>query len=154
MVNSNGGRGMWKKITFTDNRFTTVLIRFMVGFIFFTEGIQKIQFPRVRGAGRFADMGLPAPEFLSYFVASFEVLCGALILVGLLTRLAVLPIIIIMISAIVLTKFPILIEENFWVMMYLSKIDFAMLIGALFLFIEGSGRWSVDHRLFNRRTTA
>ena len=139
---------MWDWITKTDNRMTTVLIRFMVGSIFFTEGIQKIQFPHLRGAGRFKDMGLPAPEFLSYFVASFEVLCGALILLGLFTRLAAIPIIFIMVGAIVLVKLPILLDENFWVMMYISKIDFAMLIGAVFLMIEGGGRWSMDRKLF------
>jgi putative oxidoreductase len=144
--------GMWEKITFTDNRNTTFLIRFMVGFIFFTEGIQKFLFPHLRGAGRFEDMGLPAPEFLSYFVASFEVLCGAMILLGLLTRLAAIPIIFIMVVAIVVVKLPVLLEENFWVMMFISKIDFAMLIGAVYLFIEGSGRWSVDNKLFYKET--
>lgn len=140
--------GMWEKITFTDNRNTTCLIRLMVGFIFFTEGLQKFLFPHLRGAGRFEDMGLPAPEFLSYFVASFEVLCGAMVLLGLLTRLAAIPIIFIMVVAIVVVKLPVLLEENFWVMLYISKIDFAMLIGAVYLFIEGSGRWSVDNKLF------
>ncbi len=142
------GMGMWEKITLTDNRNTTFLIRFMVGFIFFTEGVQKFLFPHLRGAGRFEDMGLPAPEFLSYFVASFEVLCGAMILLGLLTRLAAIPIIFIMVVAIVVVKLPVLMDENFWVMLYITKIDFAMLIGAIYLFIEGSGRWSVDNKLF------
>jgi len=144
---------MWERITATDNRSTTVLIRFMVGFIFFTEGFQKFLFPQVRGAGRFEQMGMPAPEFLSYFVASFEVVCGALILLGLLTRLAAIPIIFIMLVVIIMTRLPILINENFWVMMYISKIDFAMLIGAVYLFIEGSGRWSVDRKLFFRQST-
>lgn len=139
---------MWERIIATDSRNTTVLIRFMVGFIFFTEGFQKFLFPQVRGAGRFEQMGMPAPEFLSYFVASFEVICGALILLGLLTRLAAVPIIFIMLVVIIMTRLPILINENFWVMMYISKIDFAMLIGAIYLFIEGSGRWSVDRKLF------
>jgi putative oxidoreductase len=142
---------MWDKITATDNRSTTVLIRFMVGFIFFTEGFQKFLFPQVRGAGRFEQMGMPAPEFLSYFVASFEVVCGALILAGLLTRLAAIPIIFIMLVVIVMARLPTLMYENFWIMMYISKIDFAMLIGAVFLFLEGSGRWSVDQKLFLKK---
>lgn len=139
---------MWERIIANDHRSTTVLIRFMVGFIFFTEGFQKFLFPHVRGAGRFEQMGMPAPEFLSYFVASFEVVCGILILLGLLTRLAAIPIIFIMLVVIIMTRLPILINENFWVMVYISKIDFAMLIGAIYLFIEGSGRWSVDQKLF------
>lgn len=142
---------MWDKITATDSRNTTILIRFMVGFIFFTEGIQKFLFPHIRGAGRFEQMGMPAPEFLSYFVASFEVVCGALILIGLLTRLAAIPIIFIMLVVIVMTRLPTLMYENFWIMMYISKIDFAMLIGAIFLFLEGSGRLSVDQKLFLKK---
>lgn len=144
---------MWERIIANDRRSTTVLIRFMVGFIFFTEGFQKFLFPHVRGAGRFEQMGMPAPEFLSYFVASFEVVCGVLILLGLLTRLAAIPIIFIMLVVIIMTRLPTLINENFWVMMYISKIDFAMLIGAIYLFIEGSGRWSVDRKLFFKQTT-
>jgi putative oxidoreductase len=124
----------------------------MVGFIFFTEGFQKFLFPQARGAGRFEQMGMPAPEFLSYFVATFEVVCGALILLGLLTRLAAIPIIFIMLVVITMTRLPVLVNENFWVMMYISKIDFAMLIGAIYLFIEGSGRWSVDQKLFLKKT--
>lgn len=144
---------MWEKITATDSRSTTILIRFMVGFIFFSEGFQKFLFPHVRGAGRFEEMGIPTPEFLSYFVATFEVICGAMILLGLLTRLAAVPIIFIMLVVIILTRLPTLVYENFWVMMYISKIDFAMLIGAIYLFIEGSGRWSVDQKLFFRQSS-
>lgn len=141
---------MWNRIITTDNRNSTILIRVMVGFIFFTEGFQKFLFPSQLGAGRFEQMGLPTPEFLSPFVASFEILCGALILLGIATRLAVIPIIFIMVGAIVITKLPIILAENFWVMMYISKIDFAMLIGALYLLIEGGGRWSLDRRLFEQ----
>ncbi|MEX1213307.1 MAG: DoxX family protein [Balneolaceae bacterium] len=144
---------MFNRITATNDKSSTVLIRSMVGFIFFTEGLQKFLFPHIRGAGRFEEMGLPVPEFLSYFVASFEVLCGALILLGLLTRIAAVPIIFIMLSAIILTKLPILVEENFWVMVYISKIDMAMLIGSLFLLMEGGGRWSLDRRFFSSRSS-
>jgi uncharacterized membrane protein YphA (DoxX/SURF4 family) len=59
----------------------------MVGFVFLSEGIQKILFPATRGAGRFIKIGLPAPEFLGYFVPAFEIVCGQLILIGLFFQL-------------------------------------------------------------------
>lgn len=60
----------------------TLLIRLMVGFVFFTEGLQKFIYPALRGAGRFESIGFPFAHFLGYWVGTFETLCGALILVG------------------------------------------------------------------------
>lgn len=131
----------------TDNSKTTILVRLMVGVIFFSEGIQKFLFPDTLGAGRFAKIGLPAPEFLADFVGFFEILCGALILAGLLTRLASIPLIIIMMVAIATTKADLLAKEGFWEMMHGSRTDWAMLMGALFLLIEGAGFFSLDKRL-------
>lgn len=127
---------------------SVVLIRLMVGLVFLSEGIQKFLFPDVRGAGRFEKIGLPEPEMLSYFVASFEVLCGVFIVVGLLTRLAVLPTITIMLVAIFTTKLPMLSEDGFWQMAHAARTDFAMLLGSLYLLCVGSGPWSYD-RLLN-----
>ncbi len=80
----------------TDRAATTLLIRLMVGLVFLSEGIQKFLFPGQRGAGRFEKIGLPEPEFLGAFVGSLEILCGALVLLGLLTRLAAIPLLLIM----------------------------------------------------------
>jgi uncharacterized membrane protein YphA (DoxX/SURF4 family) len=82
---------MFKKIIITDNSKTTILLRLIVGAVFLSEGIQKFLFPELRGAGRFAKIGFPSPEFLGDFVGFFEILCGALLLLGLLTRLASIP---------------------------------------------------------------
>lgn len=123
-----------------------VLIRLAVGAVFLSEGIQKFLFPGDpdRGAARFAKIGLPEPEFLASFVASFEVVCGALILLGLLTRLAVIPITVIMVVAIMTTKIPILVDRGFWDMAHAARTDFAMLLGSVFLLAVGAGPWSVD----------
>jgi uncharacterized membrane protein YphA (DoxX/SURF4 family) len=119
----------------------------MVGAVFLSEGIQKFLFPDTLGAGRFAKIGLPAPEFLGNFVGCFEILCGILILAGLFTRLASIPLIIIMLVAIATTKADVLAKEGFWEMMHGSRTDWAMLLGAIFLLIEGGGLWSLDKRL-------
>ena len=112
-----------------------------------SEGIQKFLFPGEIGAGRFAKIGLPSPEFLGPFVGTFEIVCGFLVVLGLLTRLAVLPLIVIMIVAISSTKVPILLEKGFWVMAHESRTDFAMLLGSVFLLSVGAGSWSIDERL-------
>ena len=136
-----------KRFLYTDADPTIILIRLMVGAVFLSEGIQKYLFPELRGAGRFEKIGLPNPEFLGHFVGLFEVLCGLLILIGLLTRLSAIPTLIIMIVAIASTKSIVLAEEGFWPMMHGSRTDWAMLLGSIFLIIRGGGKWSVD-RIF------
>jgi uncharacterized membrane protein YphA (DoxX/SURF4 family) len=69
-----------------------------------SEGIQKFLFSDLVGAGRFVKIGFENAEFLAYFVACFEIGCGILLLNGLLTRLASIPLLIIMATAIVSTK--------------------------------------------------
>jgi putative oxidoreductase len=129
---------------------TVVLIRLMVGAVFLSEGLQKFLFPAEVGAGRFAKIGLPWPELLGPFVGSFEIVCGTLVLVGLFTRLAVLPLLTIMAVALYSTKLPILLKSGFWKMAHEARTDFSMTLGALFLLIVGAGAWSVDAWLNKR----
>lgn len=135
------------KLNATKASASVILIRLMVGLVFLSEGIQKFLFPAVRGAGRFEKIGLPEPEMLSYFVASFEVVCGVFIVIGMLTRLAVLPTITIMCVAIFTTKLPMLSEDGFWQMAHAARTDFAMLLGSLYLLCVGAGPWSGDRML-------
>jgi putative oxidoreductase len=137
----------YKKLAATDNDGTTLLIRLMVGAVFLSEGIQKFLFENTLGGGRFAKIGLPAPEFLGPFVGSAEIFFGSLLLFGLLTRLSSIPIIIIMLVAIFTTKGKVLAEEGFWEMMHGSRTDWAMLLGGFFLFVKGGGKWSIDKKL-------
>ena len=129
-----------------------ILIRAMVGLVFLSEGIQKFLYPEIRGAGRFLKIGLPSPEFLSYFVASFEIVCGILIVLGLFTRLAVLPTITIMLVAIFSTKIPMLSEDGFWSMAHAARTDFSMLLGSIYLLIVGAGPLSIDAVLFWKKS--
>ncbi|WP_417363812.1 DoxX family protein [Galbibacter sp.] len=136
---------MFQKIIHSNSSKTTIIIRLIVGTVFLSEGIQKFLYPAVRGAGRFEKIELPSPEFLGTFVGSFEVVCGVLILLGLLTRLASIPTLIIMLVAIATTKSEILANDGFWAVMHASRTDWAMLLGSLFLIIQGGGNWSVDN---------
>ncbi|GGF28589.1 DoxX family protein [Flavobacterium limi] len=135
---------MMQKLIHTNDSKTTIIIRLLVGAVFLSEGIQKFLFPETLGAVRFAKIGLPFPEYLGNIVGSFEILCGILVLIGLFTRLASIPIIIIMLAAITTTKTEIFKNDGFWKMLHESRTDWAMLLGAIFLLMEGSGRWSVD----------
>lgn len=135
---------MLKRMIQTSNSKSVFMIRLMVGVVFLSEGIQKFLFPAIRGAGRFEKIGLPSPEFLGSFVGSFEIVCGLLILIGLYTRLASIPLIIIMLVAISTTKVDILLNDGFWMMMHAARTDYAMLLGSLFLLLKGAGQWSMD----------
>lgn len=142
---------MLNKIIQTDHSKTTIIIRLIVGAVFLSEGIQKFLFPAIRGAGRFEKIGLPSPEFLGTFVGTFEIICGALILIGLFTRLASIPLIIIMLAAIATTKADVLSNQGFWEMLHGSRTDWSMLLGSIFLLIKGGGYWSLDFKLFNSK---
>ncbi|MFO0415585.1 MAG: DoxX family protein [Bacteroidota bacterium] len=142
---------MLKQIIHTDHSETTLLIRLMVGAVFLSEGIQKFLFPEYLGAGRFEKIGIPLHDFFGSFVGMFEIICGVLIILGLLTRLASIPLIIIMFVAIATTKSAILAEKGFWEMLHGSRTDWAMFLGNIFLLVKGSGRWSLDNRVFRVR---
>lgn len=137
---------MINKIINTNNSSSTIFVRLMVGSVFLSEGIQKFLFPELLGAGRFAKIGLPIPEFLGGFVGSFEIICGLMILFGLFTRLAAIPTIVIMIVALATTKSEILANKGIWEFLHESRTDWAMLMGSIFLLIEGGGRWSLDKK--------
>jgi uncharacterized membrane protein YphA (DoxX/SURF4 family) len=76
-----------------------------------------------------------------------EIVCGVLLLFGLLTRLASIPMIINMLVAISSTKGPVLMKSGFWVAAHEARTDLSMILGLLFLLIVGGGPWSLDARI-------
>ena len=136
-----------RKLLVTDAPASVALIRAMVGGVFLSEGVQKFLYPELRGAGRFATLGIPFPEFSGPFVGAIEIVCGSLILLGLFTRWAAVPLLVIMAVAIYTTQIPTLQKEGFWFMANRIRTDFSMALGALFLLVAGGGRWSLDARL-------
>jgi putative oxidoreductase len=128
----------------TSNDPRPVIVRLIVGLIFLSEGIQKYLFPDLLGTGRFEKIGFTDPAFWSYFTGAFEIICGAFVLAGLLTRYASIPLLIIMITAFITTKWPTLIHKGFWPMAHEYRTDFAMTLLLIYLLIYGSGKWSVD----------
>ena len=144
-------------MTFLRRSFTSnapasiILIRLSVGLIFFTQGILKFADPHW-GVLRFAKIGFPFPDFTAHFVGTFEILCGFLVIVGLATRLANIPLFIINLVAIATTKVPELFhpEQGFWFMVSDARTDFAMCMAILLLLTVGSGPLSVDARVLKK----
>ena len=137
-------------------------------------GGRWLLFPDILGAGRFAKIGIPHHDLMGPFVGVIETVCGLLIIVGLLTRLATIPLLIVMIVAVVSTKVPILLGHDvgplsafgqdvgpfqnsrptssvgFWSAQHEARADLTMFLGLLFILIVGAGRWSLDARLAAR----
>ena len=126
---------------------SVLLIRLAVGLIFFTQGILIFTDPNT-GMGRFTRIGFPHPYFTAHFVGTFEIACGALVLSGLWTRVAAVPPLIVITTAIATTKVPKLFRTSPGCSFTVSnaRIDFAMLCSPLFLISVGGGVWSLDAR--------
>ncbi len=77
-----------------DGQRANLVVRLLVGLVFLPEGIKKFLFPEQWGVGRFARIGIPAPELMAHFVGAVEIVCGALLLVGFISRLAAIPLLV------------------------------------------------------------
>jgi putative oxidoreductase len=133
----------WSRV---DAPATVIIVRLAVGVVFILEGIKKFLFPADWGVGRFIKIGIPAPQVMAPFVGTVEVVRGALLLIGLLTQLAAVPLLIDITVAILSTKVPLLLQRGFWPMEADARTDYAMFMGLLFLLIVGAGPWSIDAR--------
>ena len=147
-----------RRLFSTNAPAATVLVRILIGGVFLSEGIQKFLYPAELAAGRFAKIGIPTPEIMGPFVGGCEVVCGTLVIIGLLTRLAAIVLLADISVAIVSTKIPVLLGHGFWgfslpklphygfwSMMHEARTDFSMWLGLLFLLIVGAGKkWSLD----------
>jgi putative oxidoreductase len=129
---------------------SVIFIRLAVGLIFFTQGILKYIDPHM-GVLRFTRIGFPYPNFTAHFVGTFEIACGFLVVTGLFTRLASIPLLIVILTAIATTKIPELChpDQGFWFMVSDARTDFAMTLSLLFLISVGGGSWSLDAWLWS-----
>jgi putative oxidoreductase len=114
-----------------------IFIHLAVGLIFLTQGILKYSDPNL-GVNRFTRIGFPHPAFTAHFVGTFEIVCGLLVLLGLFTRIAAVPLLIIICTAIATTKIPELTHagQGFWFMVSDARTDFAMLMCLVFLLVS------------------
>jgi putative oxidoreductase len=129
---------LWSRIIRPAWRSRAVFfIRLAVGLVFSTQGLLKFIDPNM-GVNRFARIGFSHPAFTAHFVGAFEMVCGFLILIGL-----------VICTAIATTKVPELARPNqgFWFMVSDARTDFSMLMCLLLLLVAGAGSWSVDSHL-------
>lgn len=134
---------------------STILIRCMVGGVFLWEGILKFVYTN-QGVGRFTKIGIPAPELMAHFVAVLEIVGGALLISGFLTRLIAIPFVIEMVVAILSTKVALYFgtsplplppappQSGAWAVLHEIRSDYAQIMSVLFLLAAGPGPWSVD----------
>jgi len=122
------------------------LLRLMVGGVFLAEGIQKFLFPGALGAGRFAKIGIPLPHFSAPLVGAVEIVCGAMLIIGIATMWAVIPLLIDIGVAIVTTKWPLVRHEGWWSAVHESRTDLCMLLGLIAIACLGTGNWSIGRR--------
>ena len=127
-----------------------LLIRILVGWVFLSEGIQKVLLPDSLGAGRFVKIGIPWPQVMAPFVGVVEIVCGTLLLIGLLTRLASIPLLIDISVALYSTKIVTLSKNGLWSTLHEARTDVCMLLGLIFLLLVGGGTLSFDAR-FSRK---
>jgi putative oxidoreductase len=120
-----------------------LLLRLMVGWVFLSEGIQKFLFPAL-GPIRFAKIGIPAPHYSALFVGIVEILCGALLILGLWSLWACIPLLIDIAVAIATTKVPMFLAQGFWLAMHEARTDYCMLLGLLALLLLGPGTLAID----------
>jgi len=145
------GTGIKTKILGTGNDSKIIFARIITGFIFISEGIQKYIIVTMLGPAYFKEIGFGHPMFWSYFTGTFEILCGTLIMIGLLIRLASIPLLIIMLTAFFKTKLPLLGSDGFLRFAHEYRIDFALTLLLIMLFIHGAGKWSVDYKFLKSK---
>lgn len=123
-----------------------LLLRILVGWVFLSEGIQKFLYPAALGVGRFTKIGIPAPSIMAPFVGVVEIVCGTLLILGLFSALASVPLLIDISVAIATTKIPMLLKQGFWAAMHEARTDFCMLLGLIAILCLGAGSLSLDAR--------
>jgi putative oxidoreductase len=128
-----------------------VLVRVLVGWVFLSEGVQKFLFPEALGVGRFVKIGIPWPQVMAPFVGIVEIVCGTLLLLGFLTRLATVPLLIDIAVALYSTKIVLFAKNGFWGTLHEARTDVSMLLGLIFLSLVGGGTLALDAWLTSRR---
>lgn len=133
---------MLNRVFRTPPAWALLPLRIGVGVVFLVHGIQKLQWGNAAVTQYFAKVGIPLASFWAPVVTWVELLCGAALLIGLLTRYAALLLAVEMVVAILKVHLP----EGFFISSNDYGYEFALvLLGAtLTLLFAGGGRPSVD----------
>ncbi|HEY6728541.1 MAG TPA: DoxX family protein [Polyangiaceae bacterium] len=116
------------------------LARLTVGYAFLTTGWGKLH-NLERVAEFFSSLSIPAPAFHATFVSCIEFGCGALLLLGLLTRIAALPLIGTMVVALLTALWP----DIDGLSGLVGTLEFTYIALLVWLAVRGGGPLSLDH---------
>jgi len=116
-----------------------------VGLVFMSTGWGKIHNVE-KVTAFFSSLGIPAPHFQAILVGYSELLCGTGLVVGLLTRLATVPLIVSMMVAILTAKRP----DLHGLFDLVAFDEFTYLIVLVMIAIVGPGPVSLDAILVGR----
>ena len=120
--------------------FPPLFTRLVIGFIFLQSGYGKLTHLN-NTIHFFSELKIPFPQYQAPFVAVVELLGGALIVVGALTRWASLPLIATMIVALLTAKA----DDIHEISDLLMSSEFLLICLLTWLVISGPGPVSVDH---------
>jgi len=116
-----------------------LVFRFTLGAVFLSSGWGKLHHLS-KVASFFNELGIPAPSFNASLVAGCELVCGALLLMGLLSRLATIPLMVTMIVALATAKH----GDIHGLSDLLGLIEFTYLCMLFAIAIVGPGAASLD----------
>src|SRR6516164_4398688 len=145
----------------TDGPKSILLLRLMVGGVFFWDGMLKFVYAN-QGVGRFTKLGIPFPHFTAVFIGYLEIVGGLLLLTGLMTRLIAIPFVGEMIVAILSTKISLYLgtsplplppappKMGLWAVLHEIRSEYAQVMTVIFLLINGPGKWSLDALLLGK----
>jgi len=123
------------------NAFGLFLLRLMVGWAFLSEGIQMVLHPAALGA---AKIGIPASHLIGLLVGIVEIVCGAMLILGLATLYAIIPLLVVIGTTVAVTKIPLFYKQRFWAALHESRTDLCMLLGLIAVACLGAGGFAVD----------
>ena len=98
-------------------------------------------------------IGIPWPQVRASFVGAVEIVCGSLLLIGLVAQQSTVPLLIDIAVAYIRPKSSRLRKTGMWETLHEARTDVSMLLGLNFLLLVGAGTWSVDAWLAERRGT-
>jgi uncharacterized membrane protein YphA (DoxX/SURF4 family) len=90
-----------------------ILVRVVVGVVFVLEGTLKFLLPNELGVGMFASVGIPFPHLVAPAVGAVEITGGLAIVLNIYAGDAALALLVVIMSALVTTKIPILLGRQF-----------------------------------------
>jgi putative oxidoreductase len=119
--------------------------RLGVGLLFLLDGWAKLH-NLAAVTQYFEELKIPAPGFNAAFVASTQLVCGTLLVLGLVTRLATVPLIICMCMAILTAK----LKDLTSLYAFVGFDEFTYVVVLAMIAILGPGKVSLDHLLVQK----